>query len=534
MRGASEARVRARGAARRRWLSVDRTSVAAAALGAATVAAFAPLYIYPLAVLTVAILVWLWNHAGSPQRAAALGWWFGLGLFLTGVSWVYVSLHNFGAMPAPFAALATLLFCAYLALFPATVGYLYSKLRAPLWAKLMLALPAFWTLTEWIRGWLFTGFPWLALGYSQVPVSPLAGYAPILGIYGLSLATVATSAALVLLAERTSAHHGAQRASGESVRHAVSSALRHPALLALIALWLVGYGLKYVRWTDPTGEPTTVTLLQGNIPQEIKWQEEGLRATFATYHRLARATDARLIVFPETALPLFLNEVPPAYIDSLAAHAKQAGGDVLIGVPERLPGGDYYNSVISVGSSPTQSYRKTHLVPFGEFIPLRPVLGWIVAVLAIPLQDFSRGTPDPQPLAVAGQRAAINICYEDAFGEEIVRQLPAATILVNVSNVAWFGRSIAPAQHLQISQARAVETGRYMLRATNTGMTAIVDDRGRILRVAPQFETAALTGEVQGYSGATPYVRWGNAAALGMCLALVAAAALVGRGRESR
>ena len=202
MRGASEARVRARGAARRRWLSVDRTSVAAAALGAATVAAFAPLYIYPLAVLTVAILVWLWNHAGSPQRAAALGWWFGLGLFLTGVSWVYVSLHNFGAMPAPFAALATLLFCAYLALFPATVGYLYSKLRAPLWAKLMLALPAFWTLTEWIRGWLFTGFPWLSLGYSQVPVSPLAGYAPILGIYGLSLATVATSAALVRIMAR--------------------------------------------------------------------------------------------------------------------------------------------------------------------------------------------------------------------------------------------------------------------------------------------------------------------------------------------
>jgi apolipoprotein N-acyltransferase len=302
----------------------------------------------------------------------------------------------------------------------------------------------------------------------------------------------------------------------------------------LIAIWIAGYGLKHVRWTEPIGEATSVTLLQGNIPQEIKWQEEGLRATFTTYHRLALATDAKLIVFPETALPLFLHEVPPAYTDSLANHAKRTGGDVLIGVPERLPSGEYYNSVISVGSSPVQAYRKTHLVPFGEFIPLRPVLGWIVGVLAIPLQDFSRGTPDPKPLAVAGQRAAINICYEDAFGEEIIRQLPDATILVNVSNVAWFGRSIAPRQHLQISQARALETGRYMLRATNTGMTAIIDERGRVVRVAPQFETAVVTGNVQGYSGATPYARWGNAAAIGLCLALVGIAVLVGRRGETR
>jgi apolipoprotein N-acyltransferase len=534
MRGASEARLRARGDARRRWLSLDRTSLAAAALGAGTVAAYAPLYLYPLSIVTVAMLVWLWNQAASARRAAALGWWFGLGLFLTGVSWVYVSLHDFGAMPAPLAALATLLFCAFLALFPAAAAYVYSKLRAPTSVKLTLALPAIWMLTEWVRGWVFTGFPWLALGYAQVPLSPLAGYAPIFGVYGLTLASVATSAALVLLAERASAHHGPATASGESLRYAVWDAIRHPALLVLIAIWIVGYGLKYVRWTEPIGEPTSVSLLQGNIPQEIKWQEEGLRATLTTYHRLTLATDAKLVVFPETALPLFLNEVPPAYLESLAAHAKATGGDVLIGVPERLPSGEYYNSVISIGSSPLQAYRKTHLVPFGEFIPLRPVLGWIVGVLAIPLQDFSRGTPDPKPLVVAGQRAAINICYEDAFGEEIVRQLPEATILVNVSNVAWFGRSIAPRQHLQISQARALETGRYMLRATNTGMTAIIDERGRVVRVAPQFETAALTGKVQGYSGATPYIRWGNVAVIGMCLVLICLAVLVGRRRETR
>jgi apolipoprotein N-acyltransferase len=536
MPGASEGELRARGAARRRWLTLDRTSLSAAALGAATVGGYAPFYLYPLPVVTLALLAWLWIQSDSPRRAAALGWWFGLGFFLTGVSWVYVSLHNFGAMPAPLAAFATLLFCAFLALFPAATGYGFARLTAPQWVKLMLLLPALWTLTEWTRGWVFTGFPWLAIGYSQVPLSPLAGYAPIVGVYGVSLISVLSAAAIVLLAERASSRHGRKAsASGQSLSHALSAAISHPALLVLLAIWLVGYGLKHVKWTQPVGEPVTVTLLQGNIPQEIKWQEEGLRATFATYHRLALASDAKLIVFPETALPLFLHDVPAAYIESLASHAKRIGGDVLIGVPERLPTGDYYNSVISVGSSPVQAYRKTHLVPFGEFIPLRPVLGWIVGVLAIPLQDFSRGDPHPKPLAVAGQRVAMNICYEDAFGEEIVRQLPDATLLVNVSNVAWFGRSIAPRQHLQISQARALETGRYMLRSTNTGMTAIIDERGAVVRVAPQFETASVSGAVQGHAGATPYVRWGNALILGISFALLAGSFLLaGRQRGRR
>jgi apolipoprotein N-acyltransferase len=538
MGGASEAELRARSAARRRWLTLDRTSFGAALLGAATVAAYAPLYLYPLSVLTLAMLVWMWHRAPTARRSAALGWWFGLGFFLTGVSWVYVSLHTFGAMPAPIAAFTTLLFCAYLALFPAATGYAYAAVRAPSWVKLLLLTPAVWTLTEWIRGWLFTGFPWLALGYSQVPVSPLAGYAPITGVYGLTLATVFTSTAIVLLAERArTLHDDDEHASAEGLSHAVSSAIRHPVLLALAALWLVGYGLKYVHWTEPVGEPTRVALLQGNIPQEIKFQQEGLRATFSTYRRLALSTDAKLVVFPETALPLFLDDVPRSYLDSLADHAKLNGGDMLVGAVERLPDGDYFNSVISLGSAPVQSYRKTHLVPFGEFIPLRPVLGWVVSVLAIPLQDFSRGTPHPKPLSVAGQLAAINICYEDAFGEEIIRQLPEATVLVNVSNVAWFGHSIAPRQHLQISQARALETGRYMLRATNTGMTAIIDDGGGIVRVAPQFETAALTGTLQGYTGTTPYVRWGNALALAVSLAMLGAALLVAHrrvGRESR
>ena len=224
--------------------------------------------------------------------------------------------------------------------------------------------------------------------------------------------------------------------------------------------------------------------------------------------------------------------MPHDYLEGLAAHARRNGGDLLVGMAEGSPSGEYFNSVVSYGTASTQRYRKSHLVPFGEFIPLRPVLAWVVNVLAIPLQDFSRGSPDQRPLAVAGQRVAVNICYEDVFGEEIIRQLPEATLLVNASNVAWFGRSIAPQQHLQISQARALESGRYMLRATNTGVTAIVDTRGEVLASAPEFETATVSRMVQGYAGSTPYVRWGNYAVLLLCATMVAGAIILGRKRS--
>ena len=509
-RGATASRM-----GRRRLWTLERTTVLACALGAATVAGFAPLYLFPAPVFTLAAMLHLWTRAPDAKRAARLGWWFGLGYFVTGVSWVYVSLHDFGAMPAPLAALATLLFCAYLALFPAAVAYAYRASRGPLWVKALVLAPALWTLAEWIRGWLMTGFPWLGIGYSQVPLSPLAGYAPVLGVYGVTLATVMSAGAVFIAFERV-------MRPADIRKRRLSGSLA--PLLPLVLLWLGGFGLMQVRWTDPVGEPVSVSLLQGNIPQNIKWTDEGLRATFVTYRDLALASSARLIVMPETALPLFLHDVPPDYLAGLATHAQRNSGDVLIGVPEREAGGDYYNSVISIGAAPMQAYRKSHLVPFGEFIPLRPVLGWIVGVLAIPLQDFTAGTRRPRPLEIAGQQVAVNVCYEDAFGEEIIRQLPVATLLVNVSNVAWFGHSIAPQQHLQISQARALETGRYMLRATNTGMTAVIDERGRLVAAAPQFATYALTASVQGYTGATPYVRCGNAVVLVLCGMLVAAA----------
>ena len=264
-----------------------------------------------------------------------------------------------------------------------------------------------------------------------------------------------------------------------------------------------------------------MSLLQGNIAQDMKWREDRVVPTLTTYRDLVVASRARLIVLPETALPLFLHEVPADYLAALAAHARSLGGDVLIGMPERSSSRDYYNSVLSLGMAPTQTYRKSHLVPFGEFIPLKLLFGWFFDVVQIPLLDFSRGAATQQPLEVAGQHVAVDICYEDVFGAEIIRQLPEATLLVNVSNVAWFGRSLAPQQHLQISQARAIETGRYMLRATNTGMTAIINQRGHVVKEAPEFARATVNGDVQGYTGATPFVRAGNLPIIALSLVLV-------------
>lgn len=486
-----------------------RASLIAAVAGALTVAGFAPFSIYPLPFVALAVLFWLWSRQTTPRAGFRIGFAFGLAFFLCGVSWIYVSLHTFGAMPMPLAAFATFIFCAFLGLFPALAGYLFAKSTWPAGVKLLLLAPLLWTLIEWTRGWIFTGFPWLALGYSQIPDSPLAGYAPVVGVYGITLIMAVISGLLALIAVRATKKF---------------DIFRQVPVYAVIALVASGFGLKQIDWTTPTGTSVTVSLLQGNVAQDMKWREDKLIATLNTYRDMTLASKSQLIVLPETALPLFLHQVPPEYLESLAAHARANGGDVLIGVPERLPSGEYFNSALSFGSSGTQTYRKSHLVPFGEFIPLRPVLGWIVSVLAIPLQDFSRGSHDQQPLQVAGERVAVNICYEDVFGEEIIRQLPQATMLVNASNVAWFGRSIAPRQHLQISQARALETGRYMLRATNTGMTGVIDQRGKVVALAEEFAIATVTQSVPGYQGTTPFVRWGNYAML-LALAIMLAAA---------
>jgi apolipoprotein N-acyltransferase len=478
-------------------------------LGAASVLGFAPFYLFPLPIITLALLLYLWNQLKQRLAVFLVGFAFGLGFFGFGTSWIYVSMHDFGAMPALLAGIATLLFCALFALFPALAGWFLLSIKTSPLSKQILLFPAVWVLLEWTRSWIFTGFPWLALGYSQAPLSPLAGYAPLLGVFGVSFFGALSAGLLSLMI-------------GEH-------ALRKRCVLLLVAIWLAGFGLKQIEWTQPSGAALEVSLLQGNIPQQLKWREDQLVSSLETYRRLVDESASQLIILPETAFPLFYHHVPTIYLEKFTAHAMKNGGDLLIGLPERTDKDHYYNSVLSFGSSPTQTYRKSHLVPFGEFIPLRPVFGWLLDVLQIPLLDFSRGSLEQRPLNVAGQQVAVNICYEDAFGEEVIRQLPQATLLVNFSNDAWFGNSIAPIQHLQISQMRALEAGRYMLRATNTGVTAVINPRGEVLSQLPLFTTGSLEHEVWGYGGATPYVRWGNYAVLLLCVLAIAANLMLSR-----
>ncbi len=474
--------------------------------GLLAVFGFAPFYLYPLAVMALATLFVQWQHARGKWMAAKLGFVFGMGFFCAGIGWLYVALHDYGGMPMLLAAIAIALFAAVLASFPAAVGYAQARLRARLGGReglaaylvLLLLMPALWVLLEWTRGLLFTGFPWLAMGYTQAAASPLAGYAPLFGVYGVSLLVAVSAGLLALLWQVRWSRQG------------------QIALAILLLLWLGGAALRQVEWTRPEGEPIKVSLLQGNIAQGIKFEENSLVDTLETYRRLAQSSDAQLIVMPETALPLLSDNLPENYTDILRQQTLQNSGDMLIGLFEHEHG-LYYNSVVSLGNSDSQHYRKNHLVPFGEFIPLRPVLGWLINdLLHVPMSDQARGGDRQQVMRVAGQRVAVNICYEDAFGEEIIRYLPEATLLVNVTNDAWYGKSHAAMQHNQISQMRALETGRMMLRATNTGVTSIIGTDGRILQMLPQHEVGMLTGMAQGYSGSTPYVRWGNAAMLGL------------------
>lgn len=471
--------------------------------------AFAPFNLFPLAILAPAVMFGLWRE-GRPGQGAWRGWLFGLGLFGVGVSWVYVAIHDYGYTGAPVAVLLTALFVAGLALFPAALGATAAALRsrvAPeVGAPVLLALfPALWLLAEWVRGWFLTGFPWLQLGYAFID-TPLAGLAPWLGVYGLTWA-VAVSAGALVYAWDTARE---RRLAGMVV-----------ALLLLLPLWGGAWAAGLVEWSRPVGEPLSVAVVQGNVPQETKWDPAQLQTRLERYAGLTRAHLGRdLIVWPENSVTVFYHQVAEDFLLPLAQEVRREGGTLLVGLPFKEGDGQrYYASMASLGEQ-AAFYHKRHLVPFGEYVPLESALRGLIAFFDLPMSGFSRGAADQGLLTAAGQPIGATICYEDAFGEEVIQALPEATLLVNGSNNAWYGDSLAPHQHLQISRMRSLETAREAVRATTNGISALIDHRGRLRARSPQFETHVLTGTVQPRTGATPYVSWGN-------LPTVAAAALV-------
>jgi len=462
-------------------------------LGAFAVLGFAPFYFFPAPIIALIGIVYLWEKSPSAKTCLALGFQFGLGLYTVGIYWIYISLHDFGGMPWWFAGFSTFCLCAFMALFPALVGYFSKRI-----GYLSISTAVLWGLSDWVRSWIFTGFPWLTIGYSQTPHSPLAGYMPIIGVYGVSTITVAIAACIgIWLANR---------------QQPINLTWRRNVITAITLFIAVGGILKVVPWTSAVGEPFSASLIQGNIPQDIKWSPDAAQSTIAQYVAMATSSQADLIVLPETALPTIASQLDPTIKETLSTHAKQHNSNIIVGMVDyKRNTHEYFNSAFSFGSAPIQTYSKNHLVPFGEFIPLKQMLGWIYRDwLNMPLSDLTRGGTYQKPMLLNNQKVAVNICYEDVFGEEIISQLPEATILVNISNDAWYGQSYAADQHMQFSQARALETGRMMLRATNTGATAVIDPQGYVLAHAAHDVKTTLNVTAQGYKGTTPYVFWGN------------------------
>jgi apolipoprotein N-acyltransferase len=484
-----------------RWLALP--------LGAALALAFAPANAWLLAFLMPAALFVLW-HGATPREAAWRGFLFTGGTFLAGTYWLYHSIHLVGQAPVWIAVFLMLGLVAIMGVYTALVGYLAARLaaRRGLW-RWLVVLPLAWVLAEWVRGWFLSGFPWLALGYSQLG-TVLRGYAPVFGVYGVSLAVAVVAGALTTLVLGT----------------------RRERILAVVAAGLVfaiGAALSAQTWTEPRGDLVQVALVQGAVPQSMKWAAGQRERTMQLYAGLTEphlGTD--IVVWPESAIPALEEHVRP-WLAQVAARLNARGSTFITGALRRDAARDaYYNSIVawSADDGVAQWYDKRRLVPFGEFFPVpQAVRDWL-RLMNLPYSDFEPGAADPPPLRAGSQRLAPTVCYEDAYGAEQLALVRESTLLVNVTNDAWFGDSTAPHQHLDISRMRALESGRPMLRATNDGVTALISHDGRLLGTLPQFEPGVLSGAVQPRAGLTPYARFGNLpvllfATVGLLLAAV-------------
>ena len=482
--------------------------------GAVWPLAFAPFEYFPIAFVSLAALFLAWRGCRTPRRAFLRGWLFGLGCFGAGMTWIYESFA-FANVAGVLAFVLTMAFVGCLALYPAVLGWILAR-TAPAGSdapRLLAVYPAAWTLWEWVRGWAFTGFPWLQAGYSQLD-GPGAGWLPVVGVHGAGALVALVAGALAFALVRRD-------------RRAVA------LLGAATALWWAGAALARIDWVRPAGTSLEVAIVQGNIPQDQKWRREMRAPTLERYAELTRRNlDADLVVWPESAMPGYLGTLRE-FTNGVRAAAVERGSAVLTGAVIREgTGGPYLNAVVMLGSE-SGVYHKRRLVPFGEYMPFGFVLRPVAQALGIRLSDFSRGPVEQAPMRLGPHALGVSICYEIAFSGAVRRDLPQAAMLVTVSNDAWFGDTIGPHQHLEIARVRAAETGRWLVRATNTGLSAIVSSRGEVRASLPQFEVAAGKFEVVPMQGETPYVRLGDAPIV-VALALWLAAGFVRVRRTSR
>ena len=452
--------------------------------------AFSPFNYSYLAIVSLGFIFFAWLDC-SVLRATIRGYLYGLGLFGSGISWVFISIHDYGGAPLFGAVLLTIAVVCFWSIFPALTAYLSVKITPVKHKNLVVWLPPIvWILVEYFRGyWFLNGFPWLQIAYTQLNM-PLKGFVPIVGVYGTGFLLALSIAFMVAGIERT-------------IKYKYAVAI-------VIIIWGSGEYLSTLKWSHVIGKPISVALIQGNVAQDQKWRPENRVKTLVNYRDMTeKHWDADIIIWPETAIPAYLAQVKKFYLDPLSAKAKQENTDLIVSLPARGKNNEFYNTVLTLGKNEAQ-YNKNHLLPFGEYLPLQPLSGLVLDSLNIHLGDFTPGGDDQALLKAGGYPFSTSICYEDAFGDEAIRGMPEAAFLVNVTNDAWFGDSIEPHQHMQIAQMRALETGRYLLRVTNTGVTAIVSPDAEIIAQAPMFKQFILRGSILPMGGMTPYARVGD------------------------
>ena len=483
--------------------NIWRTRALLFVFGALQVLAFAPFGWFILAPCLLIPLLYGFLKS-APRTAAGYGFCYGAGLFLAGTYWLYISIHVFGEAPLVLAIFLMVALVVIMGLYYAAAGWLIARLCEDQSARLLIVAPSVWVAIEWVRGWFLSGFPWMSLGYSQID-SPLIGFAPVLGVYGLSLAVVFSAAGLLL----AGIAHGRRR---------------WVLVFAALIPWSAGLLLQNVQWTEEAGPAVTATIVQGGIPQDRKWDADQFRPTLTLYRNsIMQNPESQLIVWPEVAIPSVVDQVED-YIALLQTDILAHKQTLLFGILERDAARQkVFNSVVMLDGEGRQVYRKRHLVPFGEYFPVPDFVREWMRLMSLPNSDISPGNAT-QPLLQTrdGQKIAVAICYEDAYASEQLYALPEATVFVNVSNDAWFGDSIAPHQHLEIARMRAVEAGRPVIRATNTGISTFIAADGTLGGMAPQFRAATVTEDVMPRRGLTPYARFGNAPVVALVLAVIA------------
>ena len=429
-----------------------------------------------------------------PRRAAWTGAAFGAGLFTFGTYWLYTCLHVIGAVPIWMTIILQAALIGLMSIYYAALCYLANRFwLKPGATRAWLVLPVLWVLLEWLRGWALSGFPWLSLGYALID-SPLKGWAPLFGVYGVTWAAVTMAAALNVL-----------------LLPAVPNSRRLAALLGIVALLFLSVLVERRDWTHVSGPAIPIAAVQGAVPQNQKWQMNSLDDTVTRYSSLtAQAWGARLIVWPEAALPVLANSIQD-YLHALQQLGHAHGADFAIGLVDYQPATKQFrNGLLVLSESGGGWYYKRHLVPFGEYFPVPGFVRSWLRLMNLPYDDITPGDDHQPGLSAAGQKLGLTICYEDAFGSQQLKPLRDAALLINVTNNAWYGDSTAPHQHLQISRMRALEAGRYLVRAANDGITAAIGPHGEILARLPQFQQAVLRADVRPMSGLTPYARVGN------------------------